>query len=86
MGDDLDNRALSGVKIDIIMGRNAGFLTAASALARVHPNDGPHLIYLPEKTNEAVESERRMTAVAVAASARAAASVAVAASQRLPAD
>jgi len=49
MGDDLDNRALSGVKIDIIMGRNAGFLTAASALARVHPNDGPHLIYLPER-------------------------------------
>jgi 6-phosphofructokinase 1 len=49
MGDDLDNRALSGVKIDIVMGRNAGFLTAAAALARVHPNDGPHLIYLPER-------------------------------------
>jgi 6-phosphofructokinase 1 len=47
-GDDLDNRALGGVKIDIIMGRDAGFLTAASALARVAPDDGPHLIYLPE--------------------------------------
>ena len=47
-GDDLDNRALGGVKIDIIMGRDAGFLTAASALARVEPDDGPHLIYLPE--------------------------------------
>ncbi|MBR2939897.1 MAG: diphosphate--fructose-6-phosphate 1-phosphotransferase [Kiritimatiellae bacterium] len=47
-GDDLDNRALGGVKIDIIMGRDAGFLTAASALARVRPDDGPHLIYLPE--------------------------------------
>ena len=47
-GDDLDNRALEGVKIDIIMGRDAGFLTAASALARVRPDDGPHLIYLPE--------------------------------------
>ncbi|MGN0854758.1 MAG: 6-phosphofructokinase [Kiritimatiellia bacterium] len=47
-GDDLDNRALGGVKIDIIMGRDAGFLTAASALARVHEDDGPHLIYLPE--------------------------------------
>ena len=47
-GDDLDNRALGGVKIDIIMGRDAGFLTAASALARVREDDGPHLIYLPE--------------------------------------
>jgi len=47
-GDDLDNRALGGVKIDIIMGRDAGFLTAASALARVRPDDGPHLVYLPE--------------------------------------
>ena len=48
MGDDLDNRALGGVKIDVIMGRDAGFLTAASALARVREDDGPHLIYLPE--------------------------------------
>ena len=47
-GDDLDNRALGGVKIDIVMGRDAGFLTAASALARVREDDGPHLIYLPE--------------------------------------
>ena len=47
-GDDLDNRALGGVKIDIIMGRDAGFLTAASALARDRADDGPHLIYLPE--------------------------------------
>ena len=47
-GDDLDNRALGGVTIDVIMGRDAGFLTAASALARVRPDDGPHLIYLPE--------------------------------------
>ena len=47
-GDDLDNRALGGVKIDIIMGRDAGFLTAASALARTREDDGPHLIYLPE--------------------------------------
>ncbi len=48
-GDDLDNRALGGVKIDVIMGRNAGFLTAASALARQEKDDGPHLIYLPER-------------------------------------
>lgn len=49
-GDDLDNRALGGVKIDVIMGRNAGFLTAAAALARTDADDGPHLIYLPERT------------------------------------
>ena len=47
-GDDLDNRALGGVKINIVMGRDAGFLTAASALARERPDDGPHLVYLPE--------------------------------------
>jgi len=50
MGDDLDNRALPGVKIDVIMGRNAGFLTAASALGRKKDNDGPHLIYVPERS------------------------------------
>jgi len=49
MGDNLDNRALPGVKINVVMGRHAGFLTAASALARVHEDDGPHLIYLPER-------------------------------------
>ncbi len=49
MGDNLDNRALPGVKINVIMGRHAGFLTAASALARNYPDDGPHLIYLPER-------------------------------------
>ena len=48
-GDDLDNRALGGVKIDVVMGRDAGFLTAASALARENRGDGPHLIYLPER-------------------------------------
>ena len=49
MGDDLDNRALGGVKIDCIMGRNAGFLTAASVLGRQRDDDGPHLVYVPEK-------------------------------------
>lgn len=48
MGDNLDNRALAGIKINIIMGRHAGFLTAASLLARQRPGDGPHLIYVPE--------------------------------------
>ena len=49
IGDDLDNRALPGVKINILMGRNAGFLTAASILARQRADDGPHLVYLPER-------------------------------------
>ncbi|MGQ9660766.1 MAG: 6-phosphofructokinase [Kiritimatiellia bacterium] len=49
MGDNLDSRALPGVKIDVIMGRRAGFLTAAAALAQCYPDDGPHLIYCPER-------------------------------------
>jgi 6-phosphofructokinase len=49
MGDDLDNRALPGVKIDVIMGRHAGFLTGAAALAKQTDDDGPHLVYLPER-------------------------------------
>lgn len=48
-GANLDNAALPGVYIAVVMGRNAGFLTAASALARKYPGDGPHLIYLPER-------------------------------------
>jgi 6-phosphofructokinase 1 len=31
------------------MGRHAGFLTAASALARSAGGDGPHLVYVPEQ-------------------------------------
>ncbi len=49
MGVNLDNRALAGVYIGVIMGRHAGFLTAASSLAKIFPDDGPHLIYLPER-------------------------------------
>ncbi len=49
MGDDLDNRALPGVKIDVIMGRHAGFLTAASVLGKQRDDDGPHLVYVPER-------------------------------------
>jgi len=48
-GDNLDNRALKGVKINILMGRDAGFLTASSILARQREDDGPHLVYLPER-------------------------------------
>jgi 6-phosphofructokinase len=56
MGDALDNASLGGIKINVVMGRNAGFLTAAASLARGAAADGadqaerpaPHLIYLPE--------------------------------------
>src|SRR5580704_4207770 len=48
-GTNLDNAALLGVHVAVVMGRHAGFLTAASAKARKNPVDGPHLIYLPER-------------------------------------
>ena len=49
IGANLDNRSLPGVYIGVVMGRHAGFLAAASAVAKKYPDDGPHLIYLPEK-------------------------------------
>jgi 6-phosphofructokinase 1 len=48
-GVNLDNAALPGVYVAVVMGRHAGFLTAASALGKKFPDDGPHLIYLPER-------------------------------------
>jgi 6-phosphofructokinase 1 len=51
-GANLDNAALPGVYVGVVMGRHAGFLTAASALGKKFPDDGPHLIYLPERTFE----------------------------------
>ncbi len=48
MGANLDNRSLPGVYIGVVMGRHAGFLTAAAGLGRKSTDDGPHLIYLPE--------------------------------------
>ena len=49
IGLNLDNRALPGVHIGVVMGRHAGFLTAAASIAQKYPDDGPHLIYLPER-------------------------------------
>ncbi len=49
MGDDRDNASLPGIKINVIMGRHAGWLTAAGMLARRDETDGPHLIYTPER-------------------------------------
>ena len=54
-GVNLDNRALTGIYLGVIMGRHAGFLTAASAMARKYYDDGPHLIYVPER---AFDSEK----------------------------
>ena len=48
-GDDADNRSLKGIKINVLMGRHAGWLTAASTLGKSTEEDGPHLVYLPEK-------------------------------------
>ncbi len=48
-GVNADNLSLPGVYIGVVMGRHAGWLTAASALARKHEDDGPHLVYLPER-------------------------------------
>jgi len=51
-GINLDNLSLPGVYIGVIMGRNAGFLTASSIFAKKYPDDGPHLVYVPEKAFE----------------------------------
>jgi 6-phosphofructokinase 1 len=64
MGDDRDNAALSGIKINVVMGRDAGFLTAASALARHSEGAGPHLIYLPERTFDVAQFQADVKAVA----------------------
>ncbi|MES2615454.1 MAG: 6-phosphofructokinase [Bdellovibrionota bacterium] len=61
-GDDLDNRSFyNSVKINVVMGRHAGWIAASSALAKKghidvedHDEVGPHLIYFPEiEFNEA---------------------------------
>ncbi len=47
---DADNRALpKQVEVIEVLGRNAGWLVAATSLARAEPGDAPHLIYLPER-------------------------------------
>jgi len=48
IGEDRDNTSLPGIKISVVMGRHAGWLTAASVLGRRGRNDGPHLVYVPE--------------------------------------
>ncbi|MBX3044059.1 MAG: diphosphate--fructose-6-phosphate 1-phosphotransferase [Candidatus Kapabacteria bacterium] len=47
-GLDQENRSQGGIHLQIIMGRDAGFLAAASTLLR--GDGGPHLVYLPERS------------------------------------
>jgi 6-phosphofructokinase 1 len=47
-GLDQENRSQGGVHLQIIMGRDSGFLAAASTLLR--GDGGPHLVYLPERS------------------------------------
>ena len=49
-GDDADNRSLGGIKINVVMGRDSGWLTASSTLGKATEEDGPHLVYVPEKS------------------------------------
>ena len=49
MSVDLDFRALPGIYVGIVMGRHAGFLTAAAAAWRLDEDSGPHLVYVPER-------------------------------------
>jgi 6-phosphofructokinase 1 len=59
------------VKINVVMGRNAGFLTAASTLAKFptakaprNADDiGPHLVYVPEVPFESAEFLKKVDAV-----------------------
>lgn len=47
-----DNEAIyttDTVKVIEVMGRNTGWIAAAAALARETDEDGPHLIYMPER-------------------------------------
>ena len=46
----LDMRSLPGrISVVEVMGRNVGWLTAATMLARRSDDDAPHLVYLPER-------------------------------------
>ena len=50
-GYDTESMAPSSpVKIMEVMGRNTGWLTAASVLGREGPEDAPHLVYVPERS------------------------------------
>ncbi|HET7839281.1 MAG TPA: diphosphate--fructose-6-phosphate 1-phosphotransferase [Rectinemataceae bacterium] len=56
-----DMRRVDSFVVHQTVGRDSGWLAAASALARSRPGEAPHLIYLPERpiTREALLSEVR---------------------------
>lgn len=44
-----DNRSLpTPINVTEVIGRNAGWIVGATALARAHEDDAPHLVYMPE--------------------------------------
>lgn len=49
IGINLESRSLPGVHVAVVMGRHAGFLTAAATLGKKYEDDGPHLVYVPER-------------------------------------
>ena len=49
---DLDFRAMRGIYVGIVMGRHAGFLTAAASAWSLDEDSGPHLVYVPERPFE----------------------------------
>jgi 6-phosphofructokinase len=51
------------VKLLEVMGRDAGWVAAAAALAQDGPDDAPHLIYLPERRPTATEMLDEIAAV-----------------------
>ena len=60
----VDIRSLpTPVSVLEVMGRNAGWLTAATLLARKDPDDAPHLIYVPEVPLPAAQFLRDVKAV-----------------------
>ena len=63
MGANLETKALPGIYIGVVMGRHAGFLTAAAALGRTLPDDGPHLVYMPERAFSVDKFLRNVKAV-----------------------
>lgn len=72
---DTDTYTTDSITIVEIMGRNAGWLTAASALSKTADCNGPDLIYLPETTfsydkfvNDILEVKKRKSSAIVAVS------------------
>ena len=56
-------RSTDPIKLVEVMGRHAGWLPGAAWLARVDPDDAPHLVYVPERpvsAEQVVEDVRRV--------------------------